>query len=629
MTRARSLIRPSLEALEVRDTPAGTVTATFARGRLTLTGDAAANVLLVTQGPDGRLTVSGNGSGTQFQLNGGPARDAITLPAPVTGGVAINLGAGADEVTVDGVELPGALSINGGNGAGDGPAGNSVRLVDVHVRGGLVITNLAGEDFTFLGGAVTVGGGMTVRNGPGRGTVWGDYTTDLWVGGVFSVTGGAGNDKVDLYGGVGVAVGGLAFNSGTDRDGSQYVVHPFGDLTVAGGVQITNGAGSDVTDLGGQNLAVGGAVVVQNGDGGSSTVLRAEKGVSIGPVIVTNGAGYDSNMIEGRDSALIRGNVRFVNGAGIGVNSVFGGNLLTVGGSVTFVNGPGAGLHLNTVYAADVRVTGAVTVRNGDGDTDTSIAADTRLLIGGPTRITSGDGSDLLTFGASRVAELDFPDVDVGPVVVNNGDGGSQTTIVGGRLAVRGSVTVAAWDGTDEVAVAGVIDGGSVAGRVFIDVGPGDHQNVGVGAPDGRVLTIGGPLGIWTDDSAGAAWVSLAGLDVRSWAEVWTGGGADDVRVTGSTFAGEFDLDTGSGDDTASLEWKGAATSFRGPVWVYTGDGDDKILVGGDPENSGQVVFMGATHWDGGGGADLRAVRLTGGVFLGPDPAVQGFEVAF
>src|SRR5262249_15975483 len=319
--------------------------------------------------------------------------------ARVTGPVTINLGAGADGLMIDAVELPGALAINGGNGAGDGPAGNNIFLRDVHVRGNLGITNLAGEDNIYLCGPVTVAGGRGIRNGPGRSTVFGEQATDLRVGGVFSVAGGPGNDKVDLWGVASVAVGGLAFNSGSDRDGSYFAVHPFGDLTVAGAVRLTNGPGSDATDLGGQNLTVGGAVIVQNGDGGSSTVLRADAGLSVGQVIITNGAGYDDNTIDGHDTALVRGNVRITNGAGIGANSVFGGSLLSVGGSVTFVNGSGQGEHLNTVYAADARVAGAVTVRNGDGDTDTSVAANTRLSVGGPTRITSGVGMDQVTVG--------------------------------------------------------------------------------------------------------------------------------------------------------------------------------------------------------------------------------------
>ena len=122
----------------------------------------------------------------------------------------------------------------------------------------------------------------------------------------------------------------------------------------------------------------------------------------------------------------------------------------------------------------------------------------------------------------------------------------------------------------------------------------------------------------------------LAGVDVRSWTDVWTGGGADEVWTTSSTFRGKFILDTGAGDDSAFLEWSGATTTFRGPVWVETGDGNDRILVAGDPEAPGLVTFLGASHWDGGAGAmDILLVRFTGGVFLGPDPVLTGFEVAF
>jgi hypothetical protein len=148
------------------------VTATFAAGLLTLAGDAADNVLLVTQAPDGRLSLSCNGSGTLVRLNGGPAAPAVTLPAPVAGPVTVALGDGADELPLDGVELPGSLSVNGGNGAADGPADNTVRLRDVRVGGSLGVTNLGGAA-TNLWGSVAVRGGLTVRNGPGGGKVRG------------------------------------------------------------------------------------------------------------------------------------------------------------------------------------------------------------------------------------------------------------------------------------------------------------------------------------------------------------------------------------------------------------------------------------------------------------------------
>jgi hypothetical protein len=629
MTCARHSVRPSLEALEVRDTPAGTVSATFAGGRLTLTGDAAGNVLLITQGPDDRLIISGNNSGTQFQLNRGPARDTVTLPGPVTSAITINLGDGADELIIDGVGLSGSLSINGGNGAGDGLAGNTVRLMGVHVGGSLGITNLAGADATFLTGMVDVDGGLVIRNGPGGSTVSGDQTTALTVGGTFSVVNGPGFDKVDLWQALGVAVRSLAFRSGADGDGSYYRIHPAGDLTVAGGVRVTNGSGEDRIQLGaGENVAIGGTVVIQNGDGGSFSNMIAGTDLSIGQVAITNGAGDDYNDIHTYETASIRGNVRFVNGSGEGHNYVGDGNLFRIGGNVVFMNG--SGRDLNTVFSGELRINGAVTVRNADGDSDTSVAAETRLRVGGATRITSGAGKDLVYIGAGRVEQDTTPVVDVGRVLVTLGDGGSDTQVRGTQLTVLGHLDVIALDGTDNVMVGTEADSGSVAGDVFIDIGSGDQQSVLVGADVGRVLTIGGALGIWTEDTAGPSSIGLWGVDVGSWTEIWTGSGADEIGFTGSTFRGALDLETWSGDDKVYLEPLGGTTSFLGPVWVTTGDGDDWVLVGGDEENPGRAVFAGATHWNGGAGPlDALVIRFTGGVFLGADPVVTRFEAAF
>jgi hypothetical protein len=625
MTRPRCSIRSSLEALEARDNPAGTVTATFAAGRLSLVGDAADNALLITLGDDGCLTVSGNESGTVVRLNGGPVGESVTLPAPVTGAVSIALGDGADVLTIDAIDLPGSLTINGGNGATGGPAGNTVILKGgVLVGGDLSITNSAGADTTQLWGTVNVEGGLTIRNGAGGSLLWSDPTTDLRVGGAITIAGGAGFDKVDLWHPVAVAGSSLAFNSGPDHDGSYFRVHPLGDLAVTGAVRVTNGPGEDFTNLGGRNMTVGGAVVINNGDGGSLNTLLTTGTLSVGQVVITNGAGEDSNGIHSYETILVRGGVSFVNGAGDSDNYIGDGNLLSVCGNISFVNGPGR--DVNSVGSGNTQVNGTITVRNGGGGSDTAITADTLLSVGGPTRISSGAGKDLVFVGQSRVLENPTPAVNVGPLLVNNGGGGSETAIFGSRLAVRGSVSVTALGGTDQVIVASTEDNGSIARNVFIDIGSGDDQVAAVGAEDDRDLTIGGALGIWADTSAGVNLISLAGVNVRSWAEIVTGAGADGVQITDSTFGGEFGLDTGAADDVVQLEWTGRSTVFRGPVWVYTGAGNDQVWLTGDEDVGGQTVFAAATTWDGGAGTDFFIGRNFGALFFGPEPDVSGYE---
>ena len=107
---------------------------------------------------------------------------------------------------------------------------------------------------------------------------------------------------------------------------------------------------------------------------------------------------------------------------------------------------------------------------------------------------------------------------------------------------------------------------GTVAGAATIDVGAGEEQWVYVQAAVGRVLTFGRSLQVLTDNPVGWNWVSLTGVDVRSWTDIWTGDGMEDVRITGSTFRGEFALDTDGGDDFVWIEWAGGSTSFRGPA---------------------------------------------------------------
>src|SRR5262245_28786227 len=330
MLRTHNRIRTSLEALEARDTPAGTVSATFANGRLTITGDAADNTLLINRGWDNLLTISSNGSGTAIRLNGGAVLDEVTLPTLLTGAVVINLGDGKDELTIDAVNLPGSLTINGGNGAIGGAIGNIITLQKgVLVGGNLNITNLAGEDSIQLKGLVNVQGAMTIRNGSGGSTVSGEeHGTDLRVGGLFSIAGGAGKDKVDLWYVANVALGGIAFNSGPDAGGGYFRIHSEFDFTVAGGVRVTNGSGEDYTYLGGLHVALNGPINIQNGDGGSFNTLLSWGTLTAGQVTVTNGAGYDDNTIQIYDRGVLRG-VSFTNGTGDAINSISGGNLLS------------------------------------------------------------------------------------------------------------------------------------------------------------------------------------------------------------------------------------------------------------------------------------------------------------
>src|SRR5262249_23020925 len=150
------------------------------------------------------------------------------------------------------------------------------------------------------------------------------------------------------------------------------------------------------------------------------------------------------------------------------------------------------------------------------------------------------------------------------------GDGGSDTEVSGGRLNVHGSLNITAGDGSDAVLVTTKLANGKVAGNLFLDLGTGDNQIVAINAMAGQVLTIGGALGVSTDDAVGQSWTDLRSLDVHGWTEIWTGDGSDGVLVTGCTFRGAFDMSTEGGNDVVYLEWAGGSTNFRGPAWFDT-----------------------------------------------------------
>jgi hypothetical protein len=104
---------------------------------LVLTGDAGNNDFEITQGTDDRLTLTGFG-GTQVRLNAGLPLAAVTLPTPTTANAAVFSGAGTDTLTVTGVDFPGPLGVNGGDGA------SALTLRGgVTVHGGLAVTSPA------------------------------------------------------------------------------------------------------------------------------------------------------------------------------------------------------------------------------------------------------------------------------------------------------------------------------------------------------------------------------------------------------------------------------------------------------------------------------------------------------
>jgi hypothetical protein len=139
-TRGRSPVRLQMHQLETRDTPAGTVTATFAGGVLTLTGDDDSNQIQLMQlGTD--ITVVGNGGTT---ITGGPTFSNVTSVKAVMKG-------GNDEILSNPIgpfSLSGAANFD----LGDGDNTLGLSTAGVITLGSLTVKAGDGDDSITLSG---------------------------------------------------------------------------------------------------------------------------------------------------------------------------------------------------------------------------------------------------------------------------------------------------------------------------------------------------------------------------------------------------------------------------------------------------------------------------------------------
>jgi hypothetical protein len=180
--------KPFLEALESRILLSGNVAATVTGGVLTLTGDAANNVITLTRVGD-QVTITPDAA---TKINNGTAGAGVDVLS-VTGSIKINMGAGNDSLTVAGKAIGGVgtpFAIGSGNGdltidlgAGD----DQLVLAGVEARDVRVITGTGNNAVTVTGldPDAAVGGPADVRT-----IVHGNLT----------VTGGSGNDAVVVRG---------------------------------------------------------------------------------------------------------------------------------------------------------------------------------------------------------------------------------------------------------------------------------------------------------------------------------------------------------------------------------------------------------------------------------------------
>jgi hypothetical protein len=487
MTRSRCAVRPALECLESRDTPAGTIAATFSGGTLTLTGDAADNLLFVYQNPDDRLVIAG--FQTQVRLNGGPLTPGFILPAPLSGGMTIKLGGGADGLVLSGTDLPGSLTVNGGSG------GNTVTVANgLTVHGNFAITNGAGFDQTNLYDSVHVTGAFAIANGAGGSKVLGDSTTDLLIGGAFTVASGYGGaDTVALGDAARLTAGRIAVSCASQMNTVDLTLVT--TLAVAGGIRVNGGPYFDTVTLGGATMAVGGGITINAGTGVNKVTIQPAGSLSVGGTVhVTGGSKHDEVRIGGGGSATAIGGGIFISVGDGGSIAFVEGSELLVGGSIGIRSG--AGLDVTNILAMDGgAIAGSVTISQGAGDgQDLFVGTDTpakTLAIGGSLSITSGDAANVHEGNTINLLSVS---VRLGTTILT----GAGADLIKVNDSVFGDLfTLATGDEIDKVFIEQQGTAGTTRFRGTVRVNTGadnDLVNVGNSTVADRVMFSGSSL---------------------------------------------------------------------------------------------------------------------------------------
>ncbi|HYF37156.1 MAG TPA: hypothetical protein VD994_17785, partial [Prosthecobacter sp.] len=380
---------PAIEGLEPRLAPAGLVALNLSSGVLTITGDALANDLQITDAGGGNWAVSSTAGGTtQFSLNGGPASPLAVFAAPKT--IRATLGIGDDRIDLLGLQMTGTLTINGNDGH------DSVLLSGVGVTGAVLIDTGNGDDtidFTSTQLAYTT----TVRMGAGD-----DYLTaggNLVFGRGLSADLNTGDNTLDINAASLSANGNISvLASGTSVETQGFLL-AVGSGQVTGAVTLRTSTASatdfQIGSLAGDDFRVTGGLTLQAGGGNDLVTLREKIQVG-GTLNIQLSNGNNEVVTTGLDT-LKAGNLTY--GGGAGSDKVtLAGNTVQITNSLGFVGGSGSNL-LDLNSATSLRVGGRLSYTGGVLD-DSLYIDGPDAAIGGLVSFSGSNGSNYLGFDA-------------------------------------------------------------------------------------------------------------------------------------------------------------------------------------------------------------------------------------
>jgi hypothetical protein len=413
--RFRSRARLSVQPLEGRDVPNGTITASLSpTGVLTLTGDDNDNDVVLTEtGANLNLTSTG---GTQFT---GPTSFALASVKSIKA----NLLGGVDSLSIDPAAdftVPGPVSISLGDG-GNVATPDALNLVTT--------------------GKITLGG--------------------------LSVTGGDGYDAVSISGGAGSTIGGttkLSYANG----GSSTTLNGtgFSAVTLTAGDAITNPnivSATGVTVTKTFSAALGNSFPADLDFTGSTVGTLKASGFSVSSLLtsttVNAGISYKAGAsldIQG-DGLTVTGNVTLS-----APNASFGGTngAIVLNGNLSLTSSAGTDTEFQTTAPSEVK--GNISVKGGWFNdvfkTNGNFKADKNItlnLAGGDNVVAIGDGTGLVTV--------------LGKGSITTGDGNDMVTF--DEVTWTGPITLKTGGGADFLSVE---DGSTFMSTFTADLGNGD-----------------------------------------------------------------------------------------------------------------------------------------------------------
>lgn len=409
------------------------VEAVVAHGALVIVGDAQANHLYIDQFAlsDGSLRITPQDGTT---LNS--SSDAAIFSA-ITHGVTAKLGAGANQLVLGRVRVPGDVVVTGGSG------GNAITLVgafgDVMLKlgGGHDVVNVYGDELT-----ATTLGDLTMLLGDGDNGVL--LYGDLVLTGTVSVKAQNGPDGLGIDADIG---GDLKLDLGAGDNFAYIQDHS----AVAGDFSVKAKGGRDHVVLS-QNAAIAGHGSFDLGGGEENTVSCFDHSRIEGPVRFTAKEGFNTFSVFGgtsvgdvsiglsgrvgmvllNEDSVINGSLRFRGRGGIDQFFLHQGARVAKDLTLTLGGGDDAA-YLNSESV----VGGAVKIALGGGDDEVGM---TRTSVQGSARVSVGDGSNKVRCRDSAIA---------GDLTIKAGTGDDRIDTLG--MAVAGTTTITAGGGTNAV----------------------------------------------------------------------------------------------------------------------------------------------------------------------------------